>query len=47
LRPGKISARSFVPDHIKRPDYALNNNGTPFEEINSKFQEIIEVKDFK
>jgi methionyl aminopeptidase len=42
LRPGKISPRAYVPEHIKRPDYA--NNGIPTEEIQSKLQKLTEMK---
>lgn len=42
MRPGKVSARSKVPDHIKKPDYATS--GIPTSEINSKSQKIIDVK---
>lgn len=34
LRPGKISPRLPVPEHIKRPDYAYTSY--PAEEINAK-----------
>ena len=43
LRPGKISPKLSVPEHIKLPDYAIS--GIPTEEINSKYyNKIIEVK---
>ena len=29
LRPGIVGPRRQVPDHIPRPDYALNAHGTP------------------
>ncbi|KAL4476473.1 hypothetical protein ABPG74_010206 [Tetrahymena malaccensis] len=46
LRPGKISPRLYVPEHIKKPDYA--SSGIPNEEINSKFtNKVIEVKSFE
>ncbi len=41
LRPGKVSAKLFVPEHIKKPDYALS--GVPNEEIQNRSQPI-EVK---
>ncbi len=47
LRPGKISARSLVPENIKTPDYFIT--GIPKDEINSKFNNnnnsLIEIKD--
>lgn len=46
MRPGKISGRLYVPEHIKKPDYALS--GIPNEEINSKLaNKVIEVKSFE
>jgi methionyl aminopeptidase len=46
LRPGKISPRLFVPNHIKKPDYY--QSGIPSEEINSKAAtKIVEVKSFE
>jgi len=41
LRPGKVSPRLSVPEHIKRPDYAIS--GIPHEEINNRSGPI-EVK---
>lgn len=35
LRPGKVSPRLFVPDHIKKPDYAFTS--IPAEEMNSPY----------
>jgi len=44
LRPGKVSPRLLVPDHIKKPDWVFT--GLPQEEMNSKFYNtIIEIKD--
>lgn len=42
LRPGKISPRLFVPEHIKKPEWYLT--GVPAEEMKSKLQQFVDVK---
>jgi len=42
LRPGIISPRRFVPDHIPKPDYY--SSGYPTSEMSAKANKVIEVK---
>jgi len=42
IRPGIVSPRRIVPEHIKRPDYS--ETGIPYSERNSKLVGQIEVK---
>lgn len=42
LRPGKISQRLFVPEHIAKPDWYYS--GVPEEEMKSKLQQLVDIK---
>lgn len=43
LRPGNVSARVTMPEHIAKPDWAFT--GFPKEESESQYQRVIPVYD--
>lgn len=43
LRPGRLSAKREVPEHIEKPDYALHPYGVCLKERQEKSQRIVQV----